>query len=105
MQAMLPLVVKSARNLYTQQLQGNLADEIEDKLNKYEKKLGKWLQDSERQLEIQFGFEESGIIKSLKDRRRKDIDYVHTETQKFYDNYFQLENDPYLRLLAVFYNA
>jgi len=105
MQAMLPDAVKSARNLYTQQLQGNLSDEIEDKLNKYEKKLSKWLQDSERQLEIQFGFEDLGIVKKLKDRRKKDIDYVHSETKKFYDTYFQLENDPYFRLLAVFYNA
>ncbi len=105
MQAMLPDAVKSARTLYTQQLQGNLADEIEDKLNNYERKLGKWLKDSERQLELQFGLEESGIIKSLKDRRKQDIEYVRSETQKFYDSYFQLENDPYLRLLAVFYNA
>lgn len=105
MQAMLPDAVKSARNLYTNQLQGNLADDIEDKLNLYEKKLSKWLQASERQLELQFGFEELGIVKSLKDRRRKDIEYVHSQTKAFYDSYFQLENDPYLRLLAVFYNA
>lgn len=82
-----------------------MADEIEDKLSLYEKKLNKWLQDSERQLEIQFGMEEVGLVKSLKVRRKKDIEYVHTETKKFYDSYFQLDNEPYLRLLAVFYNA
>ena len=105
MYAMLPDAVKSAKKLYTQQLQGNLADEIEDKLKIHEDKLSKWLQDSERQLEIQFGLEEIGIAKSLKDRRKKDIEYVHEETRKFYDSYFQLDNDPYYRLLAVFYNA
>jgi len=105
MYAMLPDAVKSAKKLYTQQLQGNLADEIEDKLKIHEEKLSKWLQDSERQLEIQFGLEEIGIAKSLKDRRKKDIEYVHEETRKFYDSYFQLDNDPYYRLLAVFYNA
>lgn len=105
MQAMLPDAVKSAKNLYTQQLQGDLQDEIENKLELYEKKLSKWLQDSERQLELQFGLEDSGVIRSLKDRRRKDIDYVHAQTKEFYESYFQLENDPYLRLLAVFYNV
>lgn len=105
MQAMLPDAVKSAKNLYTLQLQGDLADEIENKLEIHEKKLNKWLQDSERQLEIQFGMEEIGVLKSHKDRRKKDIEYVHAETREFYESYFQLDNDPYLRLLAVFYNA
>ncbi len=105
LQAMLPEAVKTAKNLYTQQLQGNLADDIEDKLNLYEDKLNKWLLNSERQLEIHFGIEETGVVKTHKDRRKKDIDFVHKQTREFYEEFFQLENDPYLRLLAVFYNA
>ncbi len=106
LQAMLPEAVKSAKNLYTQQLQGNLIDEIEDKLQVYETKLNKWLENSERQLEIQFGFDEiAGAGKSHRDKRKKDIDFVHKQTKEFYETFFQLENDPYLRLLAVFYNA
>jgi hypothetical protein len=49
--------------------------------------------------------EEIGVLKSHKDRRKKDIEYVHAETRQFYESYFQLDNDPYLRLLAVFFNA
>jgi superfamily II DNA or RNA helicase len=105
LQAMLPEAVKSAKNLYKQQLQGNLVDEIEEKLKVYEIKLNKWLEISERQLEIQFGFEEAGVVRSHRDRRRKDIEFVHKQTKEFYETCFQLENDPYLRLLAVFYNA
>lgn len=106
MQAMLPDAVKSARNLYTQQLQGNLADDIEDKLTLYEKKLASWLQESERQLEIQFGDEDTGgVLKYQKNKRKHDIAEVHKVVDEFYKSYFQLENDPYLRLLAVFYNA
>lgn len=105
MQAMLPQAVKSAKKLYTQQLQGNLADEIEDKLNIYEQKLGKWLENSEKQLEFQFNAEGVGAIRSRKEKRRKDIDYVHTQTKEYYETFFQLEHDPFLRLLGVFYNA
>ena len=104
-QAMLPDAVKTARNLYTQQLQGNLVDEIEDKLKVHEEKLNRWLVNSERQLEIQFGMEESGIVRSHKDKRKRDIDFVHKQTKEFYETFFQLEHDPYLRLLSVFYNA
>src|SRR5260221_1163587 len=105
LQAMLPDAVKTANKLYTQQLQGHLADEVEDKLKLHEEKLSKWLVNSERQLELQFGLEDTGIIRSHKDRRKKDIDFVHKQTKEFYETFFQLENDPYLRLLAVFYNA
>jgi superfamily II DNA or RNA helicase len=105
LQAMLPEAVKTAKNLYTQQLQGNLADDIEDKLNLYEDKLNKWLLNSERQLEMHFGIEEAGVVKTHKDRRKKDIDFVHKQTKEFYEEFFHLENDPYIRLLAVFYNA
>lgn len=105
LQAMLPLAVKSAKSLYTNQLQGNLIDDIEVKLKVYEDKLNKWLVNSERQLEIQFGGEDAGVGRSYKDRRKKDIEYVHTQTKEFYETFFQLENDPYLRLLAVFYNV
>jgi SNF2 family DNA or RNA helicase len=105
LQSMLPDAVKTAKNLYTLQLQGNLQDEIEDKLNAYETKLNNWLMNSEKQLELQFGMEDSGVVRTHKDRRKKDIDYVHQQTKEFYETFFQLENEPYLRLLAVFYNA
>jgi superfamily II DNA or RNA helicase len=105
LQAMLPDAVKTAKTLYTQQLQGNLVDDIEDKLKIHEEKLNKWLVDSERQMELQFGIEEVGISRSYKDKRKRDIDFVHKQTKEFYETFFQLENDPYLRLLAVFYNA
>ncbi len=105
LQAMLPDAVKTAKNLYTQQLQGNLADDIEEKLHQHEEKLNKWLENSERQLELHFGQEDTGILRSHKDKRKRDIDFVHKQTKEFYETFFQLENDPYLRLLAVFYNA
>jgi ERCC4-related helicase len=105
LQAMLSEAVKSAKGLYTNQLQGNLVDDIEDKLKEYEAKLNKWLVNSERQLALQFGEEEYGVGRSYKDKRKKDIDYVHAQTLAFYESFFQLENDPYLRLLAVFYNV
>lgn len=105
LQSMLPDAVKAAKNLYTMSLQGNLQDEVEDKLNEYETKLNKWLMNSERQLEMQFGVEEAGVVRSHKEKRKKDIDYVHQQTKEFYETFFQLENEPYLRLLAVFYNA
>jgi hypothetical protein len=102
LQTKLPEVVTSAIKLYKHDLQGNLADEIEDKLKEYETRLNNWLQSSERQLTLNFGLEDKS--NRYADKRRRDIEYLHKETQEFYQCYFQLENEPYLRLLAVFYN-
>ena len=102
LQDKLPGVVTSAVKMYKHDLQGNLSDEIEDKLKKYEAKLSNWLRNSERQLTLNFG--EDDKINRYADKRRRDIEYLHKETQEFYQSYFQLETEPYLRLLAVFYN-
>lgn len=102
LQDKLPEVVTSAVKMYKHDLQGNLSDEIEDKLKEYETRLSNWLRNSERQLTLNFG--EDDKINRYADKRRRDIEYLHKETQEFYQSYFQLENEPYLRLLAVFYN-
>jgi superfamily II DNA or RNA helicase len=103
LQAMLPEAVKTAKTLYEQQHQGSLIDDLEDKFEKHKEKLDNWLVNSERQLELAFG--EIAVTQLAKDRRKRDIDFVHQQTNEFYQTFFQLENDPYLRVLAVFYNA
>jgi ERCC4-related helicase len=102
---MLPEAIKAARNLYKLKIQGDLQDEIEGKLEQYQEKLNKWVHDSERQIEIHFGDEDKGIVFQHKERRKKEVRYVQEQLNSFYEEYFQLENEPYIRLLAVFYNA
>ena len=105
LQKMLNDAVIAAKNLYKFKIQGDLQDETENNLETYQKKLNNWVQDSERQLELHFGIEEKGIVFLHKERRKRDIKFLQKEMNEFYEEYFQLENEPYLRLLAVFYNA
>lgn len=100
-QTMLPNAVNTALRMYQHKLQGDLEDEMEEKFERYSAKLNKWIQASERQLELKFGEEE----RSNSNNRRKEINYVYSQMNKFYEEYFLLENDPFLRLLAVFYHA
>ncbi len=97
--------VKAAKQLYKLKIQGDLQDEIEEKLQQYQSKLNNWVQNSERQIELHFGDEEKGIVYQHKERRKKEVRYVQDQLNRFYEEYFQLENEPYIRLLAVFYNA
>lgn len=105
LQGMLADAVQTAKKIYKVKIQGDLQDQVEEKLEEYQKKLNNWVQDSERQLEIHFGTEERGIVTKHKDQRKREIKNVRDLMNRFYEEYFQLENEPYLRLLAVFYNA
>jgi ERCC4-related helicase len=104
LQSMLPEAVKSARSLYELQLQGNLEDELEDKLENYQSKIDTWLDNSEKQLQLQFGQEEFKVG-TRQERRKKDVEIVHDTMKEFYSEIFQLRNDPFLRVLAVYFNA
>lgn len=102
---LLPEAVKSAKQVYDLKIQGDLEDEMEDKLERYQKKLNDWLGESERQMEIKFGGEELGGSSFHKKKRKSEVNYVKNQMDAFYNEYFQLENEPFLRVLAVFYNA
>jgi len=102
---LLPESVKSAKQIYSANIQGNLEDEMEDKLERYQKKLNDWLSASEKQMEIKFGAEDAGGNVAHRKKRKNEVNYVKQQMEEFYTEYFQLENEPFLRVLAVFYNA
>ena len=102
---LLPEAVKSAKQFYNLKIQGGLEDEKEEQLEIYQKKLEKWLTASELQMEIKFGEEDAGIGSAHKKKRQKEVNFVKSQMDTFYNEYFQLENEPFLRVLAVFYNA
>ncbi|WP_271769143.1 DEAD/DEAH box helicase [Aquimarina algiphila] len=102
---LLPEAVKSAKQIYDLKIQGDLEDEMEDKLERYQKKLNDWLSASERQMDIKFGDEEFGGGSFHKKKRKSEVNFVKNQMDAFYNEYFQLENEPFLRVLAVFYNG
>ena len=103
--ALLPEAVKSAKQFYNLKIQGGLEDEMEEKLDLYQKKLENWLSASEKQMELKFGDEDTGVGSFHKNKRKNEVNYVNKKMDEFYTEYFQLENEPFLRVLAVFYNG
>lgn len=101
---LLPEAVKSAQKLYSLKIQGDLEDIMEEKLERYQEKLENWLVESEKQMEIKFGEDESGRASYYKKKRKREVNYVKNQMDEFYNQFFQLENEPFLRVLAVFYN-
>ena len=102
--SILPDAVNTAKNLYLHKLQGDLEDEMENRYQAYSEKLLGWVKSSEQQLELKFGTQKSGIVSGHKDKRKRDLEHVREKQEKFYEEFFHLENEPFLRLLAVFFN-
>ncbi|UAB74526.1 DEAD/DEAH box helicase [Mesoflavibacter sp. SCSIO 43206] len=101
--SLLPEAVKRGEQLYKYTLQGGLEDELEEKLESYQEKLESWLTASEAQMELKFGDETSGSFH--KKKRQREVNYVKEQMDEFYNEFFQLENEPFLRVLAIFFNA
>ncbi|MFN4762710.1 DEAD/DEAH box helicase [Gillisia sp. Q332] len=105
LKSLLSEAVVTAKKVYKLKLQGDLEDEMEEKLEHYQEKLNKWLRNSESQMELKFGSEETGNISFHKKKRQNEVNHVKEQMDKFYQEYFQLENEPFLRVIAVFYNV
>lgn len=105
LKSLLSGAVVTAKKVYKLKLQGDLEDEMEEKLEHYQDKLNKWLRNSESQMDLKFGSEDTGNVSFHKKKRQNEVNHVKEQMDKFYQEYFQLENEPFLRVLAVFYNV
>lgn len=104
LQQNLPSAISNGIEMYMMQKQFDVAVKMEAQLTEYKSKLNKWANDAEHQLSL---FEDEGVVVTRRNRD-KQIEEIHTirdESSQFYQDMFSLDKaDPYMRLLAVFYN-
>lgn len=105
LQDMLPQVIHFGHMLYMDQKQQELQQEMEKKMENYKQKMDTW--HTSRSIQLQLEFEdmpEYGFIK----RRRKDKEHriktILDTSSRYFQDLTSLKGDPYLKLIAVFYN-
>jgi superfamily II DNA or RNA helicase len=85
--------------------QQKLQLEMEQKLAGYKTKLGKWHSEAIQQLELDFSERSTGGFWSrIKDSKQREIETILSESSQYYHDLTSLQGDPYLKVLAVFYN-
>jgi SNF2 family DNA or RNA helicase len=85
--------------------QQRLQINMEEKLAAYKTHLEKWHRDALQQLEIDFSERSTGSFWSrIKDSKQREIETILSDSSQYFQDLTSLQGDPYLKVLAVFYN-
>ena len=104
LQQNLPSAISNGTEMYMMQKQFDVAVKMEEQLTEYRRKLDKWANEAENQLSL-FNDEDVVITRRNRDKQIEEIHTIRDESSQFYQDMFSLDKaDPYMRLLAVFYN-
>lgn len=104
LQQNLPSAISNGTEMYMMQKQFDVAVKMEEQLTEYKRKLDKWANEAENQLSL-FNDEDVVITRRNRDKQIEEIHTIRDESSQFYQDMFSLDQaDPYMRLLAVFYN-
>lgn len=102
---MLETVVEVANVNHMQQVQQRAALAKEQSLRSYKKKINDWTEKSHHQLELKFPEEElNHFSKTKKESYKKEIELITDESSQYLKDLAALDNEPYLKLVAVFFN-
>jgi hypothetical protein len=92
-------------DLYMGEQQQRLQMRMEQKLQEYSSKLQDWHREAREQLEIDFS---DAVINHFTKRRKNDrereIETILSKSGQYYKDLTSLDGNPYLKVLAVFYN-
>ena len=90
---------------YMYSRQSEVSDRMDKQLTEYKQKLEKWANDARGQLQLNFDDENVHLTRKGFDGEMAEIQKISDKESQFFQDLFQLDNvDPYLRVLAVFYN-
>lgn len=101
----LPDAITNAEIFYLNPKQESIKLHLENKRDEYEKHLKDWVNVSKEQLALEFEDKVMNIFtKTSKEKKERYIETILSEKSQFYKDMTSLDNNPYIRLLAVFYN-
>ena len=102
LQANLKYAIQHA-NIYLTDLRSREQVRMENKIAAYTEKLDRWFKKSTGQISLQIEDNSGMIIQKLK-KREIEIKTIKDEQSQYYQNMEALDNEPFIQVLAVFWN-
>ncbi len=105
LQSLLPDVIDFASEMHMHQLQQVQQLEMEKHIAVYRENLKHWTKSAKEQLQADFDEKgETNYWKGKLKEREREIETIISETSQFYKDLTSLNQDPYLKVISVFYN-
>lgn len=97
--------ITNAEMFYLNPQQEKLKLQLENQLDDYKTQLNNWYSESKNQLALEFEDKTmTTFTKTSKEKKEREIETILSEKSQFYKDLTSLDNHPYIKLLAVFYN-
>jgi len=98
-------VITFAREVHMKKIQEALQDKMLNKSIEYEEHLNEWRQASLEQLELYFEDRPDNIFwKKRKEKQKKEIQTIADTSSQYMKDLTSLDNEAYIKVMAVFYN-
>lgn len=105
LQDLLPDAIDSAETNYMYERQTDLSEKMDRQLDAYKKHLNDWVNQAQQSLFDEENGGDISITRRDHEGKSHEIETIATKESEFARNLYTLDNtDPYLRVLAVFYN-
>jgi hypothetical protein len=106
LQTQLSIAIDYAKEKHMRTMQNKLSGSMFDKLVQFEDKLIKWKSASLEQLEVKFeNTADTNFMKSKKEKELVEINTISAESSQYIKNVLALDQEAYIKIMAVFFNA
>src|SRR5690606_14185911 len=100
-----PDAIESGHKKHMNQQQQQLRYRMEKELAVYEEKIKQWKQSKNDQLELNFGDKPNyGFIQKKREDKIYEIETIANSSSQYFKDLTSLNGNPYLKVLAVFFN-
>ena len=105
LETLLPVVIKFGNTLYMDLKKQEVQRKMELQMKAYKQKMEEWQQSREEQLKLEFDdAPEYGFIKRKRADKEYEIKTILDSSSRYFDDLTNLKGDPYLKVIALFYN-
>ncbi len=105
LESLLPLAINFGSELHMRQEQQRLQREMEQQMEKYQKRMDEWEHDRKEQLRIEFEEKsDHGSVIRRYENKEREIETILNESSRYFQDLTSLKGEPYIKVIAAFYN-